>query len=57
MSYTSGIELTRRNKNRLTLKQCLNKVYIIKARPNQSGGLLFVPDALVGKRIKIVEVK
>ena len=55
MSYNTGIELRRRKRSgsEYTMEEATDKVYIVKTRPNQSTGILYLPKVLVGKRIKI----
>ena len=53
MSNSAGAELGRRRRGRISLNNALQKVYIIKARA-KPGGLISVPDCLVGKRIKLI---
>ena len=34
-----------------------NKIYIIKWSGNLEGGILHLPKCLIGKRVKLVEIK
>jgi len=59
MAYTTGIELSRHRRNwKYTKEEALEVVYLVKARQNSGylKGVLNLPKALIGIRVKLVEV-